>query len=129
MMLAGLVGAFGVKGVIRMTQAGNPSYQVPWEGWSSIDKRSGSEHLLDVVEAASDDGPSSEGTAVAPTAAAPGEGPGAAATGGEPRDPELSTILVGPWLDTWEVVHENKHTRAWKALTAAQKQQSSLAVP
>jgi hypothetical protein len=38
-------------------------------------------------------------------------------------DPELSTILVGPWLDNWPIVHENKHTRAWHALKLARQQQ------
>eukprot|EP00775_Hariotina_reticulata_P001908 gene1908-2241_t len=133
-------GAFGVKGVIRMTNSGNPGYQIPWEGWSSIDKRSGSERLLDVVEATA---PAAAGTGadiapidpsndvradLAAASAAMASGAIVSSANCDP-DPELSTILVGPWLDIWEVVHENKHTRAWKALTAAQKKENSIAVP
>lgn len=37
-------------------------------------------------------------------------------------DPELSTILVGPWLDLWPTTHTNKHTQAWQALKQQQQQ-------
>jgi hypothetical protein len=38
-------------------------------------------------------------------------------------DPELSTILVGDWLDLWPITHENKHTKAWQAFKQAEQQQ------
>jgi hypothetical protein len=37
-------------------------------------------------------------------------------------DPELSTILVGDWLDLWPITHENKHTKAWQAFKQAEQQ-------
>jgi hypothetical protein len=42
-------------------------------------------------------------------------------------DPDLSTIIVGPWLSLWPTTHENKHTRAWAAFQQQQQQQQALA--
>jgi len=42
-----------------------------------------------------------------------GQGAGSASKGGAAA--ELDTLIVGPWMDNWPLVHTNRHVDAWLA--------------
>jgi hypothetical protein len=110
-------GAYGLKRAIRMTAADDPSYVIPWEGWADVDKKTGAaagqqQQQQQPAGPAGDAGRAADDNATAAgVAVSDAESP-------------LSTILVGPWLDLWPITHENKYTRAWKAM-----KHSSMVVP
>lgn len=107
-------GTFGLKQLIPMTaeaaavmaqqsdeametssssvSSSSKGYDIPWEGWMNQSRQ---------VEAATVD-------------------KGAAATldvrAADVSAADVSTIVVGPWLDTWEIGNESKHTKAWKSM-------------
>lgn len=112
-------GAFGLKQLIPMTAAAaevmkqdgvradegvaatastsDCKFEIPWEGWTAQSRQ---------VAAPAQHGAASSMLAT----------DNQADIDRGLEEPDLCPIIVGPWLDTWEVTHESKHTRAWKAM-------------
>lgn len=102
-------GFYGLKDSILMSKSTDPSYVADWEGsgWAQADRQVKqleaalqSEHVADAIaRAISADAPTVTGM--------PGPAP-AEGQAQEAADP-FDTVIAGPWMNRWEIVHHNRH--------------------
>lgn len=130
-------GFYGIKEPILMRTAAEPDLAINWAGWAEVNR---TELQTDAVrrnlttwkriEAAVDkdeEGASGggeggggagggEGSGAGEGDSGVGEGAGGSAEAGEGkeerRDSRFDTIIIGPWMDRWEIVNRNRHVDA-----------------
>jgi hypothetical protein len=112
-------GFWGLKAPIVMSKAGQPDYAIDWTGWADDDRQ------VKQMEAALKDANVAANIAVAVEAEAAAKAEAeakAASDGGQggAADP-FDTVIAGPWMARWDLVHHNKHVDRFVANQAAGK--------
>jgi hypothetical protein len=103
-------GFFGLKELIRMTKKDDPSFKPDWSSWRLDDRQlrqmdailKDARIAAEIGKAIELDAPGATGMLVAGKA---GAGSDDSDVAGNPFD----TVIAGPWMGRWEIVHHNKH--------------------
>jgi hypothetical protein len=99
----GEAGFYGIKDPILMTKADDPTFKPNWANWAGVERTAA--QMAALAEA-------KPGLLPALEAVAKAEAPTPALPGSDPFD----TIIAGPWMARWPVVHVNRHTKRHEEL-------------
>jgi len=86
-------GFYGLKDSILMRNSKNPNHVIDWQSWGQINRAK----LQDQF--------------VKSDAAIQSNLEYQKAVSEVPADGEFNTVISGPWMKNWEIVHHNRHTR------------------
>lgn len=92
-------GFYGLKDVIRMASSTDPHFQVNWDDWGYGSRQS-------VYEKDENESSTISGSASAQVQLE------------NPEDP-FDSVIVGPWMSRWPLVHRNRHTEKWEKMMNA----------
>lgn len=97
-----------------MAKASDPSYRPDWTEWAVDDRQAkqliaalaNPEVAAEIAKAIALDAPSATGMLVSSEAKDGKEDASAAAA---PIDARFDTVIAGPWMARWNIVHHNRH--------------------
>lgn len=101
------VGFYGLKSLVPMVKPSDPSFKPDFVGWADDDRQ------VKQMEAVRADPRVAEAVAEAAAASAPPAAPG------KPAADPFDTVIAGPWMGRWQLVHMNRHVERYLANVAA----------
>lgn len=109
-------GFYGLKDSVLMAVAGDPEFKPDWKRWAGEDRQAlqlqaalAEPHVADAIaRAIALDAPTATGVLVEAKTDSDGG-----------SDAKFDTVIAGPWMARWNIVHHNRHVDRYLADAAA----------